>query len=292
MKKKVLVTGGSGYIGTHVVKALLDMGHAVTVACMEWEEIDTRAARCPVAIFSGDSDIYEQTGRPDVCIHMAWKDGFVHHSTAHMDQLSDHIIFCRNMMAGGLPILSCMGTMHEVGYWEGAIDENTPCNPKSQYGIAKNAMRQSLMISAAELGCTLHWLRLYYIVGDSAQGNSIFAKLMQAAQAGQTRFPFTSGKNQFDFMPIGELARLIAVASLQTEVTGITNICKGEPESLASCIERFIQEHHLGITLAYGEYPDRPYESPGVWGDRTNLKKILENCTVSEVVRSEKEEMR
>ena len=31
-----------------------------------------------------------------------------------------------------------MGSMHEIGYWEGAIDENTPCNPMSMYGIAKD----------------------------------------------------------------------------------------------------------------------------------------------------------
>lgn len=30
-----------------------------------------------------------------------------------------------------------MGSMHEVGYWEGAIDENTPTHPSSYYGIAK-----------------------------------------------------------------------------------------------------------------------------------------------------------
>lgn len=276
MRKNVLVTGGSGYIGTYVVRTLLDMGHTVMVASMPGEKTDERALPCPVPIFSGATDIYEQVGRPDVCIHMAWKDGFVHNSPSHMEYLSDHITFCRSMMRGGLPILSCMGTMHEVGYWEGAIDENTPCNPQTQYGIAKNAMRQSLLLSARELGCDVHWLRLFYIVSDSVQGNSIFARLMQAAQEGKTRFPFTSGKNQFDFMPIGELARLIVAVSLQTDVTGITNICKGEPESLASCVERFIREHHLGLELAYGDYPDRPYESPGIWGDAGKLKKILE----------------
>lgn len=36
-----------------------------------------------------------------------------------MSDLSKHIEFCGNMMSGGLPILSVMGTMHEVGYWEG-----------------------------------------------------------------------------------------------------------------------------------------------------------------------------
>ena len=274
---KVLVTGGNGYIGKHLVKELLNRGHEVIVADTQSAGMDVRATHCPVPIFSGDSDIYVQTGSPDICIHMAWKDGFVHNSPAHMDNLSAHMVFCQNMIAGGLPVLSCMGTMHEVGYWEGAIDADTPCNPQSQYGIAKNAMRQSLMLSAANSGCVLHWLRLFYIVGESIQGNSIFAKLMQAAAEGKKTFPFTSGKNKYDFMKIDLLVQLIARASLQTKVTGITNICTGRPESLADCIERFIKEHNFDITLAYGEYPDRPYDSPGIWGDASKLQQILKD---------------
>ena len=36
-----------------------------------------------------------------------------------------------------------MGTMHEVGYWEGAINENTPCKPQSQYALPRTPLRQS-----------------------------------------------------------------------------------------------------------------------------------------------------
>lgn len=69
-----------------------------------------------------------------------------------------------------------MGSMHEVGYWEGAIDENTPCNPLSQYGIAKNALRQSLMLTVAGTPCALHWLRAYYITGDDRAQQQHFLK--------------------------------------------------------------------------------------------------------------------
>lgn len=93
-----------------------------------------------------------------------------------MNDLSSHMIFLRNMIEGGLPLLTVMGTMHEVGYWEGAIDENTPCQPMSQYGIAKNAMRQSLMLMTKDSSCKLHWLRAYYITGDDMRGSNIFPK--------------------------------------------------------------------------------------------------------------------
>lgn len=280
-KKKVLVTGGNGYIGRHVVKRLLEAGYPVMVAASQPEGNDLRVKHCPEPIFSGKEDIYRRVGSPDVCIHLAWKDGFVHNSPAHMMNLSKHIEFCSNMMKGGLPVLSCMGTMHEVGYWEGAIDENTPCNPQTQYGIAKNAMRQSLLLSAKQYACTLHWLRLYYIVSEDIQGSNIFAKILQAVQAGKASFPFTTGKNLYDFMEIDVLAQLITKVSLQTEIAGVTNVCTGQPESLASCVERFIHKRNLPIRLNYGEFPDRPYDSPGVWGDAMKIQQILEHDGIS-----------
>ena len=144
---KVVVTGAAGYIGRHVVKELLNMGHQVVAVDFSHKDIDERAEFSNVAIFSGDRDIYEQLGKPDACIHMAWKDGFVHNSQEHMKNLSSHFRFLIDMAEAGCKNISVMGTMHEVGFWEGKIDENTPCNPLSQYGIAKNALRQSLLLA-------------------------------------------------------------------------------------------------------------------------------------------------
>ena len=36
-----------------------------------------------------------------------------------------------------------------------------------------------------------------------------------------------------------------------------------------------IKENNLDIKLEYGAFPDRPYDSPGVWGDATKIQKIL-----------------
>lgn len=272
---KVLVTGAGGYIGRHVVKKLLDQNHTVIASDIRLDGVDPRAVVCNVPIFSDDPDIYDQLGRPDVCIHLAWKDGFAHNSPAHMDNLSSHIVFCNHMMAAGLPALGVMGTMHEVGYWEGAIDENTPCVPLSQYGIAKNAMRQSLLLSAKQYDCRMCWMRAYYITGDDMRGNSIFSKITQASLKGQKEFPFTSGKNRYDFVDVNELAKMIVAASLSPDGVGVVNVCTGHPISLGERVESFIRENHYEIRLQYGAFPDRPYDSPGVWGDTTKIQQIL-----------------
>lgn len=275
---KVLVTGANGYIGRHVVKALLDKGAEVIACDIRTDEVDSRAERKDLNLFAlPDGNVFEQLGSPDVCLHMAWRNGFVHNSPTQMGDLSSHYNFLTAMIDGGLKQLAVMGTMHEVGYWEGAIDENTPCNPISMYGIAKDALRRSMIQYTNQKGCILQWLRAYYILGDDKKNNSIFCKLLNAAEEGKKTFPFTTGKNKYDFINVDELAHLISASVMQSEVTGIINVCKGNPISLAERVEQFILEHNLDIKLEYGAFPDRPYDSPCEYGDATKINVILNN---------------
>lgn len=66
---------------------------------------------------------------------------------------------------------------------------------------------------------------------------------------------------------------MIVAASVQTEYTGIINVCTGEPMTLGERVERFIADHHFDIKLKYGAFPDRAYDSPGVWETRTRSRR-------------------
>lgn len=273
---KILVTGAGGYIGRHVVKYLLDNSIEVIANDFNDERLDKRAIINTTNIFEVDNP-YKVLGEPDVCIHLAWKDGFVHNSNAHMEYLSDHYKFIDKMLSSGLKQMVVMGSMHEVGYYEGAIDENTPCNPLSLYGIAKDALRRSSKMLAEKYGALWQWIRAYYIFGDDKYASSIFAKLQQAAADGKKTFPFTTGKNKYDFIHIEKLAEMISQVALQKEVTGIINCCSGKPVSLAEQVEWYIKENKLDIKLEYGAFPDRAYDSPAVWGNSEKIDKIFAN---------------
>lgn len=273
---KVLVTGANGYIGRHVVKALLDKGADVIACDIVTNEVDDRAERKTLNLFElPEGNVFEQLGLPDVCLHMAWRNGFVHNAPTQIGDLSAHYKFLTAMIDGGLKQLAVMGTMHEVGYWEGAIDENTPCNPISMYGIAKDALRRSMILYCKQKKCILQWLRAYYILGDDKKNNSIFCKLLLAAEEGKKTFPFTTGKNLYDFITVDELADQLSAAVMQKEVDGIINCCTGKPISLAERVEQFIKEHNLDIKLEYGVFPDRPYDSPCEYGDATKISQIM-----------------
>ena len=272
---KVLVTGANGYIGQYVVKALLDKNIEVIAVDMNDNNIDVRAEVIKADIFSGEKSLYEVFGRPDACLHLAWQDGFIHNSEKHIRMLYKHYEFLNNLMDCGLCNLNVMGTMHEIGYYEGEVNENTPCNPISLYGIAKNALRQMLMVICEENKVSFKWLRAFYICGDDEKNNSIFAKIITAEREGKKFFPFTTGNNKYDFIDVEVLAEQIAVATLQKEVTGIINCCSGNPVSLKDKVEGFIKDNDFKIKLKYGVYLDRKYDSPAIWGNRKKIDRIL-----------------
>ena len=183
--------------------------------------------------------------------------------------------FLKALLEGGLKHLCVMGSMHEIGFFEGSINENTPTNPLSLYGISKDALRRSVELLAKQKEVFFQWIRGYYIVGNSEQGCSIFSKITEAEKKGEDYFPFTTGQNQWDFIDYELFCNQIKAIAMQDKYTGIINACSGRLEKLADRVERFIKDNHYNIKLKYGTFPDRPYDSKAVWGDDTIIQKIM-----------------
>lgn len=270
---KILVTGANGYLGQGIVKQILDKGNEVVAADFNVDNVDERAIKKVCNLFEIDNP-YAFFEKPDVLLHLAWRDGFVHYSEAHIDDLSKHFKFIKRFSESDIRMISVMGTMHEIGFYEGCIKENTECKPITPYGIAKNSLRQLTNMLCKQNNKMFMWLRGFYIVGNSQYGASIFSKITEAEREGKKEFPFTMGQNQYDFIDYDNFCEQVAMAVSQEEITGIINICSGHPEKLADRVERFIAENNYHINLKYGAFPDRPYDSKAVWGDDSKIKNI------------------
>ncbi len=273
---KVLVTGANGYLGQGIVKHILDHGHEVVAADFAINHIDERADRRACDLFSVE-DLYSYFGQPDVLLHLAWRDGFVHYSDAHIEDLPKHYHFIESLAKSPVKTIAVMGSMHEIGFYEGSIDETTPCRPESFYGIAKNALRDVVKLYCKQNNKNFQWLRGYYIVGNSKFGSSIFSKITASVEEGKKEFPFTMGLNQFDFIDYNDFCEQVARAVSQDKINGIINICSGRPEKLADRVERFIKENGYDIELKYGAFPDRPYDSKAVWGNSKKIEEIMKS---------------
>lgn len=271
---KILITGANGYIGQGVVSEFVQRGVDVIASDISIDNIKDDICKISGNIFELE-DPYTYLHEPDILVHLAWRDGFKHNADSHMIDLPKHYLFLKKMMDSGVKKVCVMGSMHEVGFYEGSINENTPCNPMSLYGIAKNALRNAVSLYAEERKIDFMWLRGYYIVGHAEYGSSIFSKIVQAVREGKKEFPFTTGQNQYDFLKYEDFCKQVVSAALQDDIKGIINCCSGYPQKLADAVEDFIKEKNYPIKLKYGVYPERAYDSKAVWGDAKMINEIM-----------------
>ena len=275
---KILVTGANGYLGQGIVNRILDGGNDVVAADFAVDHVDSRADARVCDLFDIE-DPYNYFDQPDVLLHLAWRDGFVHYSDAHINDLPNHYTFIKKFADSNVRMIACMGSMHEIGFYEGSIKEDTPCNPVTPYGIGKNGLRMLTKMLCEQKKKEFLWLRGYYIVGNSQYGSSIFSKITIAENEGKKEFPFTMGQNQFDFIDYEDFCEQVAGAVSQNRILGIVNVCSGYPEKLADRVERFIKDNGYKIKLKYGAFPDRPYDSKAVWGDGLKITQIMRNLS-------------
>ena len=275
-KLHVLVTGGLGYIGRHVLQALHKENVKVTIATNHSNSEKSEFGDIlSFNVFDYNENIFNDTGCPDIVINLAWKDGFFHNNLSHYSFANAQFHFIHNMLKGGLKHIATAGTMHEIGYYVGAVDENTPTNPFNNYGIAKNYLQRAQCQLCKQYDAVDQWLRCYYITGDDNKNNSVFTKLLKAEKDGKKEFPMTDGEVLFDFIDVNLLGEYIVKVALQNNINGIINCCSGAPISLKSKINDFITTNHLKIKPAWGEFPTRSYDSRAIWGDTSKLAKIL-----------------
>ncbi|THD73151.1 MAG: NAD(P)-dependent oxidoreductase [Bradyrhizobium sp.] len=264
---RVLVTGGCGYIGRYVVSELLRIGHHVTVAQRRLEGVPAGAEGVSFDIFALDRGSFDRLGRPEVCVNLAWEDGFDHNSAKHLDNVGGHVRFIRFLVEAGIKQIVGVGSVHEVGFYEGMVNERTATNPAHAYAIAKNFLRQVQKLLCNQRGIVSQWARCHYVVGDDRRTNSVFKKLLEAEDQGKLAFDFNSGEMLRDFIDVGSLGRQIAIVASQTAVAGTIDCCSGKPVSLRSRVTSFIADHQLKIVPMWGNLPARPYDSSAIWGD-------------------------
>ena len=272
---RIAVTGAQGYIGRHVVASLEKRGHDVLrIIHPSSTGTDENVVKLDILNASSQELSTALEGVESV-VHLAWQAGFNHNDPSHLQNVMGHIEFINNLASAGIKDISIAGTMHEIGYHVGEVNENTACNPTNPYGIAKNFLRQVCFNLASKNDLSIKWLRMYYITGDDRHSNSIFTKILLAEDEGKKTFPLNSGEMLYDFINVEELGLQIATAALQNEVTGIINCCSGKPVSLRTAVERFIKENGLSIKPEYNVFPSRSYDSPAVWGGSQKIQKIM-----------------
>jgi len=183
-KQKVLVTGATGYLGRRVVEQFCEANfQVVAVGRRENPSLDPRATYIRANIFEIQNP-FEYFGEPHLCIHAAWSDGFNHNSSTHISELSRHFDFIQSLVLSGLKSLTVLGSMHELGQFNGVATPQTPDAPNTNYGLAKSTLHSALSLLTNNRDIDFRWLRIFYIFGDERFGSSVFSKILAHKEKG------------------------------------------------------------------------------------------------------------
>jgi UDP-glucose 4-epimerase len=178
--RKILVTGGAGYIGSHVVQELCAAGHQVLVfdnlSLGRRENIDKRA-RFLKGDLLNESDLEEAFKNSiDTVFHFAaWK--------AAGESMADPGKYAVNNICGTIHLLNAMvkNEVRAIIFSSSAavygnpqylpIDENHPLNPANYYGYSKLAIEQNLEWFSRLKGIRYAALRYFNAAGYDVRGN-------------------------------------------------------------------------------------------------------------------------
>lgn len=279
---RVLVTGATGFIGQYVVRELLRRGHEVIASSSnkekavsaDWFDRVTYRA-LDLGQLEPGVNYFDYFERPDKMIHLAWEGLPNYKADFHItDNLPRHQRFLENMITNGLIDLTVTGTCFEYGMVEGELNEEMPSAPNNAYAIAKDELRKYLESLSVNSSFHFKWMRLFYMYGEGQNSKSLFSQLNAALNRGDEAFNMSGGEQVRDFLHIEKVAEYIVTTSLQDRVDGIINCCSGNPVTVRSFVEDYLEDKRK-IKLNLGYYPYADYEPMRFWGDASKLNSIV-----------------
>lgn len=260
---KILVTGGAGFIGSHLVEALIERGDEVVVVdnlstgCRENVNPQTELYELSVGDL-GLADIFERE-RPDIVSHHAAQIDLRRSVAEPLFDAQENILGSLNVIVNSVRYgvrnfiyASSGGAVYgEPQYLP--VDENHPINPTSQYGVSKHTVEHYLHSYALQYGLNYVVLRYPNVYGPrqnplgEAGVVAIFARQMMG---GERPTIFGSGDKTRDYTHVSDVvsANLLAIEQ------GKNAIC-----NIGTGVETSDQEIFDALAAALG------YDSPPLY---------------------------
>lgn len=278
-KRSILVTGGSGLIGRHAVRALCERGHSVHVVGRGARSsvIDERAQYIQTDMLdTGSRALIAAKANADTLLHLAWETthGAFWTSPNNLDWLSASLTLMQAFTeAGGRHIIGA-GTCVEYAPPERGpcIAGKTPLAPKNLYATSKDAFRRVAETWCAQNGLRFAWGRVFLLTGEGEAHARLIPSIIRSLVA-EEEARCSSGKQVRDFMDARDCGAAFASLALG-DFQGSINIATGEPVSIGGIAEQIGALMGRPDLVRLGALPDRPGDPPNLWGDASALAAL------------------
>jgi nucleoside-diphosphate-sugar epimerase len=276
---RALVLGATGFIGSHVVRALLDRGHAVTALVRAGSPGMWRLAplRDAIQVLPFPGPERGSLPKADLCFNLA-SHGVDGRSSAPESLGEGNLGIALRLMEDcvrcGVRRFIHAGSGFEYGNTGLPLDEGAPLRPASPYGMAKAAATEGVLRQAERLGLDAIVLRPFSAFGPMEGFHRFVPQLMRSLLEGET-LALTPGEQVRDYLFVEDLARAFVCASeAPSGGRRVFNVCGSQRMSLRSFVELLCAAVHGRMELfRFGELPYRSTEMMFYVGDDRRFRE-------------------
>jgi UDP-glucose 4-epimerase len=248
-----LVTGGCGFIGSHLVDELIRRGHLVRIL----DDLSTgQLSNVPI----GTEVIRGHVADPEtVATAMQGADGCFHLAAiasverGNLDWLGTH----RTNLTGAIAVFDAAGRASRSGpvpvvYASSAavygdnpatpLGEDAATRPLSAYGADKLGCEQHALVAGRVHGVPTCGLRFFNVYGPRQDPTSPYSGVISIfchrLKARQSVAVYGDGRQTRDFIFVHDVVRALLAAMAKTSVRGpVYNVCTGRPTAILDLVE-------------------------------------------------------
>lgn len=278
--RHVFVTGASGFIGSYLVKALVDEGYEVMCLKRPTSNLESLEHYINRVKWINNTDDWKTEFRifkPYILYNLAW-NGVAASDRVIWEKQIQNIKMQQELLDIALEVgcrkIVGVGSQSEYGDFQNKIDEKYPINPKTAYAAVK-VSAQTIMKCFCELNnIDWYWFRLFPVFGPYEADCWLIPSLIKNILS-TDQMDLTLGEQKLSYLYVGECAKAIMKAITADGKSGIYNICSDNPTPLKTLVTKIRDKVNPNFKLNFGAIPYRYEQCMYMEGDTSELRKNI-----------------
>ena len=277
MKKKILILGGTGFIGYHLAKEAIKKNFEVSSLSKNnpAKKRYLKKVKYIIADIANKKSI-NKIIRDDFqyVVNLA---GYVDH-TDEIKTYRSHYLGCKNIsnyfLKKNIKSFVQVGSSMEYGLSKSPQKEDFKCKPKSIYGKAKFLATKYLLNLYKKKKFPVTIVRLYQVYGPYQDLNRFMPVVINSCKKNKD-FPCSHGRQYRDFLYIDDLIDAIFLILRNPKATGeIFNIGSGKPLKIRNIIKKILSYYRSGKPQ-FGKIKLRKEEQMKIYPDIFKARRTL-----------------
>jgi len=286
---KILLTGATGFLGSHIAESLCEIGFDLLVTRRNSSLLD----KCitftkSVQWVNTDDDKWIERAidfKPNIIIHAAW-NGIENNKRDELQTQLSNIDFLYQLLKiakeSDTKKFISLGSQAEYGQFNEKVTEEYKVNPVGYYAVVKLACLEYLKSFCIYNNIEWYWLRVFSVIGKNDNSGCLVPMVIDKLKKNEA-IDLTLGNQCYDYMYVNDFCNsLLKVINSTKNNSGVYNVCSGKPTKIKDLLVTIAAKLNKSLELLkFGVLPYRPNQTMFMVGDSDKFDATFGYCNTT-----------